>query len=271
MSEFRRRLMMAQGGKKGIPNYLCFTALENGTFTLTIPLDLPNNVYNYVEYSVDDGSSWIRTNNIDSTQIVVTTPTIPVNNNVLWRGVGSTLGSNSYSYSHFSSTGRFDASGCIQSLYHLDDVNNTTIAKYKYAQLFYNCKTIINAKDLIIPSSTLDNICLSMFRGCTNLLTAPVLSALVMVANCYREMYAECTSLIKIINFATSRYSTNAYYNWMRNVPTTAKLIANIDASDTFISDMNNRQLMVVLYNTSTKKYYLSDRITECDEDGNPL
>ena len=42
-----------------IPDYLCFTALEAGTFTLTVPAAVTSTNLSYVEYSLD-GRNWTR-------------------------------------------------------------------------------------------------------------------------------------------------------------------------------------------------------------------
>lgn len=45
-----------------IPDYLCFTALESGTFTLTIPAAVTPTYLSYVEWS-KDGRTWNHTDN----------------------------------------------------------------------------------------------------------------------------------------------------------------------------------------------------------------
>ena len=277
MNQFRRSLMVQNKGEIKIPDYFCFTALEDSTFTLTIPQALPNSVYNYVEYSIDNGTSWTKTNNQDDTQIIVTTPTILANNKVLWRGLGTILGNNSYTYSNFSSTGRFDVSGHIQSLYHLNDIENSTVTSYKYARLFYGCTKLVSAKNLILPAATEASSHLQMFQGCSNLLYSPVLPALRTNINSYRELYYSCGSLTRIINYSTSYASTNGYYQWTGStnastkVPSTCLLVCNYQASTTHANNIKGNCGSYIFYDIPNDKYYLSDKTTECDENGNVI
>ena len=125
MRSYRRRLMTGAYPKE-LPNYLCFTALEDGTFTLRIGQQIGTVFYQYIEYSVDECETWNRTDNADNTEITVTTPTITTGNKVYWRGSGTYI-SNYFivaRYSNFSSTGKFDASGNIASLCGLKNFKN---------------------------------------------------------------------------------------------------------------------------------------------------
>jgi hypothetical protein len=55
-----------------------------------------------------------------------------------------------------------------------------------FALLFDNCSTIKNAENLILPAMILTNSCYYlMFRGCTNLITAPKLPAIELTERCY--------------------------------------------------------------------------------------
>ena len=119
---------MAQRGGSSIPNYLCFTALEDGTFTFTIGTNVPISNLMYIEYSIDGGESWTHTDNVDSEQVVITTPLVMANEQVLWRGVGvstsvSTANPSAPDESRFSSSAAFDVSGYLCSLLRGDDAS----------------------------------------------------------------------------------------------------------------------------------------------------
>jgi hypothetical protein len=62
-----------------------------------------------------------------------------------------------------------------------------------------------------------------MFRSCTSLTTAPVLSATTLVMNCYEKMFANCSSLNEITMLATNMdYEYDSHYpllNWVTGVP----------------------------------------------------
>ena len=66
-----------------IPDYLCFTALEAGQFTLTIPAAVTPTYLSYVEWS-KDGRNWTRLT-VDDTAQSVTTPIIPVGEYLIHR------------------------------------------------------------------------------------------------------------------------------------------------------------------------------------------
>lgn len=267
----RRRLMMADIGDRPFPDYLRFTALADGTFTFTIMATITTTTFEYIEYSTDEGVTWVKTNNVDEQIVDVTTPTITTGNSVIWRGKGTKLATSSSSYCHFTATTDFNVSGYVISLKKLKAEESTSISTYDYYRLFYGNTHIIDASGMILPKASNTYSYGGMFRGCTYLQYAPSLNYDHMVANSSREMYYGCTRLKKIINYAKSYSSTNAYYQWMQNVPTTCLLVANLAASDMFIGNINNRNFTYILYDNTNDKYYLSDRTTECDENGNPL
>ena len=174
MSGIRRRLLYAK--PKELPNYLCFTALESGTFTLTIDSTLATSTLQYIEYSID-GKSWVRTDNVNSEQVVITTPTISENGKVYWRGYGSSLNNrNKISNTVITSTCRFDASGEVLSLLRGKNFENdrNVQAFNMFAGLFKGCDTLINTEDMIINTTNrFPYAYQEMFMNCTNLLTTP--------------------------------------------------------------------------------------------------
>ena len=62
-------------GPDNSKEYLTFEALESGTFTLTVPVDVNSTKMTSVSYSIDDGANWTTTT-IDNTLQTITTPTI---------------------------------------------------------------------------------------------------------------------------------------------------------------------------------------------------
>lgn len=247
MSSIRRSLINAK--VKDSPNYLCFTAIEDGTFTLTLGSLCNTNCISYIEYSTDNGSTWVKTNNVNSTEVVVTTPTIPAGNEVYWRGSGVRNGivsANNLNYfGIFSSTGKFDVSGNIGSYLFGEDYDSSAYDNRSFISLFRNCVNLVNAKDLILPSNfTNDNTgyiydclfrdCTSlistpslshittlkpyiyeyMFYGCTSLATAPELPATTLTTGCYRGMFEDCSTLINAPELPATAL-TNACYNMM--------------------------------------------------------
>ena len=253
-----------------LPNYFAFTALQDGTFTLTIPAGLATSNLSYVEYSADEGETWVKTNNTDDAQVTITTPTITTGNRVLWRGSGIRYATSSSVKSVFTATGNFDASGYINSLCYGDAVKTNTVHTYRYLGLFYGNTKIKSAEDVIFPTNAATQLCTDMFRNCTNLTSAPLLPATSPSQNMYRQMYHSCKNLKRVVSLATSSGS-GCYYNWLYNVPSSCLLVVNYDASSTQVSTINTNSLTYIYYRKSDGKYFLSDKNTECDKDGNVI
>ena len=167
-------------GNADFKDYLTFTALEDTTFKFTT---------NALQYSLDDGTTWTT---LDAN---TSTPTITAGNKILWKQTGLTPDS-SYGIGNFSSTGRFNVSGNIMSLYYDDDFTDLTDKDYAFAYLFMSCSKLVNAENLILPATTLAYSCYgSMFQGCDSLTTAPALPATTLADYCYSYMFEGCSSL----------------------------------------------------------------------------
>lgn len=173
----RRRVM----GGGGVKPYLRFTALEDGTFKHNTAA---------LEYSVDEGNTWVAlAANTDS-------PTVTAGNSILWRGKRSVGSGNHY----FVATGRFDASGNPLSLQYKDNfVDAAASSKYGFYKLFQNCTTLVNAKDIIIPTNiTGGQFCMRMFEGCSSLISIPQLPNTSVAEDCYSTMFSGCSSLTMV-------------------------------------------------------------------------
>ena len=195
MSEFRRRLLYSK--KKEALNYLCFTALEEGTFTFTYHASLTANQATSVSYSIDGGATWVTLNHTPGTAATFTTPTINTGETVLWRGTNNVLAykANPGTTSQFSSTGTFDVSGNIGSILYGDKFNGKSVTvQFGFSSLFSNCK-VVNAKDLTLIPFTGQHAYANMFRGCANLITPPLLPFTSLTLFCYTSMFQYCTSL----------------------------------------------------------------------------
>lgn len=213
MSGIRRRLLYAK--PKELPNYLCFTALESGTFTLTIGANLNTANLSYVEYSLD-GRTWVKTNNVNSTTITITTPTLNAGDKVYWRGSGlrncafRNEGTNDKGI--FSSTGRFDISGNIASYLFGKNYKNATLAYRAFVGLFINCTNLLNAQDLVIdPAATTYDDFAYLFYGCTSLLTSPDLSRIPINEYIFACIFQGCTSLVSTSELPQTFLMRNCY------------------------------------------------------------
>lgn len=225
-----------------VKDYLKFTALESGTFTLTIPQYVNTNRFVSVSYSLDNGITWITTQNVSGQSVVVTTPTVAQGGTVLWKGSGMSMSANNNtaSFSTFSSTGQFAASGNIMSLLYEDDFEErvsfendfafyrlfdsskittppglpaTTMMQYCYSYMFLNCTKLTKAPKL--PATTIARRCYkSMFEGCTSLVDIPaILPATIMDENCYDSMFSGCTSLVNAPELPSTTLDNGCYSN----------------------------------------------------------
>ena len=205
-----------------LSEYLTFTAIEDGTFTLTIPASVNTSYLTSVSYSVDNGATWVTTPNTSS-EVVITTPTITAGNKVLWKGTGNTYGNpnNSNYNSIFSSTEDFEVSGNIMSLLYGDDFKNqkTIISSNAFVRLFSAAIGIINAKNLRLPATTITNYCYqNMFTGCRFLKTAPkILPATTLRQYCYANMFQNCYNLITAPELPATTLAVNCCQSMFAN------------------------------------------------------
>ena len=212
----RRRAMMSSGPKEQ-PNYLCFTALESGTFTLTIGANLSTSLLSYVEYSLN-GRTWVKTDNVYSTTVTITTPTVNAGDKVYWRGSGTrnspTRDTNTNNKSIFSSTCKFDISGNIASYLFGKNYQNVALAYRAFVGLFMNCTNLVNAQDLVIdPVTTTYDDFAYLFYGCTSLLTSPDLSNIPINEYIFAGTFQGCTSLVSTSELPQTALMRNCYYS----------------------------------------------------------
>lgn len=93
-------------------------------------------------------------------------------------------------------SGLSDVYGNIMSLLYGDDFyGQDSWVSYSTAGFFKN-SNIRNARNLILPATTLTQACYaSMFKRCSSLKSAPKLPATIMVERCYYSMFEDCSSL----------------------------------------------------------------------------
>ena len=94
-------------------------------------------------------------------------------------------------------SGLSDVYGNIMSLLYGDDfIGQDSWVSY-YTAGFFEDSDIRNARNLILPATTLTEGCYaSMFKRCSSLKSAPKLPATIMVERCYYSMFLGCSSLI---------------------------------------------------------------------------
>ena len=114
-----------------------------------------------------------------------------------------------YSYMFYNNTKLVDASEL--------KLTATTLDDYCYSYMFSGCKSLTTAPS-ILPATTLASSCYSyMFENCSSLTTAPELPATTLASSCYSYMFKGCTN----INYVKTNIITwNQSYtsDWLSNV-----------------------------------------------------
>ena len=131
-----------------------------------------------------------------------------VNDYVQFRNVANTLSKSKTSYVKFVMTGGIKASGNIQSMLKYSEFCNN----YCYAYLFKGCTVLISTP--ILSATTLDDYCYyGMFEGCTTLISGPTLPVLELSTHCYTGMFKNCTSLITAPTLPATTLANYCYYS----------------------------------------------------------
>ena len=180
----RRRLISGSIGiiNTDYPSYFTIEALEDG---LQAKLSV-----NACEYSLD-GNIW------NSLSVATNTPAVNTGEKIYFRGNLTPTLSNGIGT--FTISKKCNLKGNIMSLLYGDDFSDKTDLSGKnhaFYELFYDCTTIVNASELLLPATTLATSCYEyMFSGCTRLTTAPALPATTLASSCYSAMFSRCTRL----------------------------------------------------------------------------
>ena len=213
-------------------DYFTFEAKQAGTFSFTT---------NDLQYSLDGGSTWTVLTAGSST------PSLNVGDKILWKQTGLTPTS-SNGIGTFSATGNFDVYGNVMSLYYGDNfIGQISLSgkNYAFKLLFASCAKIINAKNLILPATTLSNNCYeqmfvncqslisapeilpattlanycywNMFYNCSSLISAPELPATTLRERCYDSMFMNCTSLVTTPELPATTLGEKCYWNMFKN------------------------------------------------------
>ena len=198
--------------------YLTFIALEDGEFNIIMQKTLQVTDMRSISYSYDNGNTWETFENIDNESITIYIP-VQTNDHILLKGDADTLMSNTLdnnSHLIINSTINFNIQGNIMSLLYGDNFknNNNLINPNSFGNLFLNNVNLINAKNLILPATTLVNYCYyGMFRGCASLTSVPELPAATLANSCYSRMFSGCTSLTSAPELPATTLTDYCYSN----------------------------------------------------------
>ena len=203
------------GGEVVDLDYMTLSALGDGEITITIPAEVNSSYATSLSYSKDK-STWNETL-IDGTAQTIKIP-VTSGENVYLKGIAKQLGrfEGSKYATHINSSANIDASGNIMSLLYGDDFTDKTSfpegSQYAFGYLFYGNNHLINAKNLILPATTLKIWCYYfMFYDCTALTTAPELPATTLADYCYSGMFNGCASLTTAPELPATRLASYCY------------------------------------------------------------
>lgn len=219
-----------------------FIALEDGAFSFSGTSK--DNIHNSVSYSLDNGQTWVALPNGEYT------PTLHAGDRILWKGINHPIGTAEDSGASedtylgigtFSSTCRFSLEGNPLSLIYGDNFENQSDFStylWVYDALFKNCNKLVDASNFIIAGVELPTRCYrQMFANCTSLTKAPVLPSNDLSLNCYLGMFKNCTSLVVAPNLGAKTLAAGCYARMfqgctaLQNAP---KLEAKVLANDCY-------------------------------------
>lgn len=230
LSAIRRKRFTS--GKQEEDKLIKFTALTEGAqISVSIPIHLTPSDFKHLDYSLDNGETWVVTDNVYNQGFNITVPALHIGHSVLFKGEGLTMAASAsagYNCQFTIRNGQFNCSGNILSLLFGEDADEQDIpADYAFYRLFRYCSGLKSVPRL--PSKVLKDWCYaSMFESCTDIVESPLLPALDLSRNSYQynTMFDGCTNLRKITMLATSVYY-NSLSNWVRGVAATGVFVKN--------------------------------------------
>ena len=170
-----------------------------------------------IEYKKNNGEWTSITSNIGSSAPSIT---VVSGDTIQFRGNNTTYATSTSNYNWFKcSTTQFKVKGNIMSL--IDSTNfsilTTLSSDYTFFSLFTFCTGLTDTSKLILPATTLTNMCYhSMFYNCTSLTTAPKLLATTLGGGCYNSMFYNCTSLTTAPELPASILANSCYLDMFK-------------------------------------------------------
>ena len=186
-----------------------------------------------VEYSVNEGTwnTWDNTNGL----------AVSTNDEVRFRSTANT----NYNGKTLRVSGNYKVEGNIMSLLYGDNFSGQTTISTDLAfsgllagpNAYQNNTTLLSAKNLVLPATTLSTQCYSMmFRNATNLKSCPMeLPATTLPNYAYSEMFLKCSSLTStpIISATTfGSYSCKQMFANCTSLTTAPELTVNTLSAD---------------------------------------
>lgn len=202
--DVRRRMLfnMNTRSREYTDNYLTILALEDG---LTASLST-----NACQYCIDGDGNWI--------DLPAGTATQAINQGQTLSFKGNLTPNATFGIGTFTINKKCNLEGNCMAMLFSDDAGNSYSLSGKnkaFYNLFYNCKTIIEVSETLLPATILAEDCYnSMFSGCSGLTKAPELPATTLVSYCYDSMFENCSKLTTAPNLPATTLASYCY-NWM--------------------------------------------------------
>lgn len=227
-----------------------YIAAKGGYSGITVDVQAPN----YVTFTAQANSTiglvklstnqqlWYSTDG-DNWSAMTTGTTVSLVNSgdsVYVRGVLSNNNSSS-NYTNFRMTGKIAASGNINYIWNYENPD-AALKEYCGYRLFNGCTSLVIAPEL--PAMVLSRECYgSMFRGCTSLTTAPQLPAMTLAFQCYSSMFNGCTSLTQAPQLPATSINSECYahmFNGCTSLTTAPELPAKTAMSTCYKNMFTN-------------------------------
>lgn len=171
---------------------------------------------NPIEYSLDDGISWVKLNAGELTPTYTDIPRVLIKCTPTYIGLNDGIG-------NFTVYGEFNLSGNVMAL----------LGGYHHLKknIFYNLfkeTSVVNVSKTFLPATTLAEHCYeSMFEGCTSLVNAPELPATTLAPFCYNTMFYRCSKLNYIKMLATDISAPFCLSSWVSGVASSGTFVKN--------------------------------------------
>ena len=175
------------------------------------------------------------------------------------------------SYAQILAEKNIDVMGNIMSLVYGDNFinNNTLESSYTFLGLFKNNIKLVNAKDLILPATTLADHCYSsMFGNCEALTTAPELPATTLTKSCYSNMFFSCEALTTAPELPATTLTAYCYYGMFSSCDalTTAPELPATTLTDycygSMFYDCYNLNYIKAMFTTTPSTTYTSNWVS---------
>ena len=169
---------------------------------------------NVIQYSLDDGATWNNLSNGNST------PSVNNGEKVLFKASGLSVDS-LRGIGTIRPSAAATVEGNVMSLAYGDDFSEQTTfpADIQFRRLFSGATNITSAENLILPPTAVSWRCYcEMFKGCSSLTTAPILSATTLVRECYAYMFDGCSSLNSVTCLAYNISAQDCIIGWLNGV-----------------------------------------------------